>query len=221
VCDKSSKVKACGFIDRDYREELDISVSCDDKIVVSDYKDLEISMFESEALNKFLTEYASKNKILTKEKQIDIDLIREKVYSIASIIGKIRFYILKNDLHISLTEIEYSKFFNAKNFNICNEKLMSHINSRAKNKKNKKSITIEEIECAHKDTLPTKLLDNKFICSGHDVIAILGEMLKKQWGNNNGKEMERQNLEKLFRIGYPNDVFAKTTMYYKLYNLLK
>ena len=45
-------------------------------------------------------------------------------------------------------------------------------------------------------------------------------MLKKIWGTNNGKEMERENLEKLFRIGYPSEVFERSQMGIKLYGLL-
>ena len=54
--------KVLGVVDRDYREELGIKMPCKN-IAVTDYKDLEVMMFHSQALPKVITEFASKEKL--------------------------------------------------------------------------------------------------------------------------------------------------------------
>jgi len=68
--------------------------------------------------------------------------------------------------------------------------------------------------------LPGKLVDCKYLSSGHDVIEILGISLRKLWGTNSSNDVQRQKLERHFRIGYSNHEFAETEMFKKLYKLL-
>lgn len=205
-----------GFIDRDYREELNIVIKNKNIIVETDYRDIEISIFESEALEKVLREYGSHSKLPKVGDNIDMEKIKKNIYSNAKILGKIRFFIQKNKLEYTIKDLKYESFFDTSSLNICLNKLSNYLN--AINKID--FFNVNKINEIVKESLPSKLEDYKFICSGHNVIEILGLSLKKYYGTNDSKNVKKEELEKVFRIGYPNSDFIKTNMYKQLEFLL-
>jgi len=215
VIEENITATVFGFIDRDYRLELGVDIDVE-RIVVSDFRDLEISMFESDSLHRILVELGSENKLPAIGDGIDLDLIKRKIYSVSSIMGKLRFYSLKNNLRISFRKLNFVKFVDPNTLDINYEMLLQQINSI-----NESEISMEHIEKSFEEKLPEKLIDCKYICSGHDVIEILGISLKKLWGTNNSKDVSRKILEKHLRIGYSNDEFERTEMFNKLFKLLK
>lgn len=205
-----------GFIDRDYREELGIEVN-EDMIVISDFRDLEISMFESEALHKILVELGSSDKLPQLEcGTIDINNIKNSIYAIASKIGALRYYSLKERLNYKLKDLNFTKFICKKTLTINNNHLIAQINSISKSK-----INTEILDAAFNVPLPDRLQDVRNLCCGHDVIELLGISLRRLWGTNNSGVVDKKMLSAHFRIGYPESEFKSTNMYQKLSSIMK
>lgn len=216
VIEESITKFVLGFIDRDYREELGIVID-EKRIVMTDYRDLEISLFESTSLQRLIVEYGSKLKLpMHDDESIDLAYIKEKVYSVALKMGKLRYFSLKEGYNFSFKELDYSKFLHPRTLVLDEEKLINHINA-----KNEKKITLNVLQAMFKAELPVRLVDVKNICSGHDVIEVLGIALRKMWGTNNSGDVSRCNLERSFRIGFSNEEFSKTDMYKRLSRLLE
>ena len=202
-----------GFIDRDYREELGNAVT-NKMIVHTDFRDIEISMFESGALHKILAELGSNNKLPSLDcGSVNLEVIKEKIYQVASKIGALRYYSLKNGYNYKLKELNFSKFISQRNLEINTEKLINQINS-----KSEKKITIHDVCTAFELELPDRLTDSKNLCCGHDVTELLGVALRKLWGSNNS--IGKETLESSFRIGYSDHEFYQSEMYKQLAKLL-
>ncbi|WP_005224106.1 DUF4435 domain-containing protein [Marichromatium purpuratum] len=215
VIEENISERVFGFVDRDYREYLGIEIN-HEKIVISDFRDVEISFFESEALHKILVELGSENKLPKNHiGQINLKLIRDKIYNTSSIIGKIRFFSLKNKFSFSFNGLDFSKFINPRTLDIDLNKFLSQINSKSTD-----TMNVSQLNDAISMQLPDKLMDFKYLSSGHDIVEILGIALKKLWGSNNSGDVSRKQLERHFRIGYSNDEFFKTEMYKQLGILL-
>jgi len=215
IIEESIVASVFGFIDRDYRNELGLSVN-EKFVVITDFRDLEISLFESGCLHRILLELGSANKLPKLPcGSIHIEYVKEKIYSTAFKIGKLRYYSLKNSFNFPIQDLDFSKLINPKSLEVINEKLIAQLNSKSKHK-----INNEILEAAFSHDLPESLSDNKYICSGHDVIELLGISLKKLFGSNNSSIVAREQLEQLFRIGYSQHEFEQTSMFQKLNDLL-
>lgn len=216
VIEESITKTVFGFIDKDYREELGILVD-ETYIVTSDFRDLEISLFESTSLHRLIVEYGSKFKLpLQDDEAVDINVIKEKIYSIASEIGRLRYFSLKEGYDYPIKLLDFSKFIDSKTLELNKEKLISQINSKSTNK-----IDLDILKKISETELPKRLLDVKNICSGHDVIELLGLALRKMWGSNNSGDVTREKLESSFRIGYSTKEFSETEMFKRLHLLLE
>jgi hypothetical protein len=208
VVEESITASVLGFIDRDYREELDISID-EDNIVISDFRDLEISLFESSALHRLLAEYGSLNKLPYKKcGSVDIQYVKQKIYLAASYIGRIRYYSLKEALHYPIRKLDYVKFICPITLEINKPILIRQINS-----KSTKKIDLAIFHDAINQELPNRLLDVRNLCSGHDVVILLAISLRRLWGSNGSTDVIRKHIESSFRIGYSNEEFMKTNMY--------
>ncbi|RXJ71761.1 hypothetical protein CS022_19520 [Veronia nyctiphanis] len=197
-----------GFIDRDYREELgNKNTLCN--IVETDYRDLEISLFESSSLDKLLIEKGSSNKIPKKVGKIDTDEVRKHIYLIAKDLGKIRLGLLRDQNDISLKKIDYSKFIDKKSLNLNLANLVNQINAKNTNK-----LDIDYLKSKVDESCE---IENQFICCGHDISTILGISLHSLYGNG---KMNQEEVEEFLRSGYEEAIFKDTNMYKKLETLL-
>ncbi|MBV7599045.1 DUF4435 domain-containing protein [Aeromonas sp. sia0103] len=204
-----------GFIDRDYREELSIELNRS-KIITTDHRDLEITMFESGALHRILVELGSLTKLpCTSIGHVDLAAVRARIYDVAGKLGRIRFFSLKHNLGISLKRIDLSKAIDNKILNLDEQNLLAQINSTNENK-----LKAELLSSFYTHELPTSLNDPRFLCSGHDVSSILGIALKKLWGTNSSKDVEQEKIESHLRIGFSDKDFSDTEMYKQLCRLL-
>lgn len=215
IVEESIAKAVFGFVDRDYREELGI-VDDENHIVTTDFRDLEISLFESTSLHRLIAEYGSKFKLpMAAENTVNIQAIRDKIYSIAFKMGRLRYFSLKEKYYYPIKKLDFSKFVDTETLEINEKNLIAQVNAKSENK-----IDSGILKTMFEGELPKRLLDVKNLCSGHDVIELLGLALRKMWGSNNSGEVARTKLESSFRIGYSNEEFAQTQMFNKLNALL-
>lgn len=198
-----------GIIDRDYHDFKKSTI--EHNIIKTDFRDLEIIFFESnEVLRKIVNQFFSNTKKpLNKEGNINLDYIRQTIYSIVRIVGKLRLVnAIKNEcLCFSKQEeshYEFSKFV-AKNLDYDIEKFFTHIS--ASNRKTK-----EEIRALSNSIQLNGTHEDRFICSGHDVIYLLGLSLKNKFGNVDAKTADIKYLEPFIRNSYPTSDFLNTNL---------
>ena len=209
--DEETQHNVIGFIDKDYRDELGLSV-VDPKIINTDFRDLEISLIESTAFTRVVMEFCSKNKVpkSTAEK-IDFLKVKEKVYKLSELIGRVRYISHKEGYNFSFRNLKYDKFIDSRTLHLDFKKMMAHICTS-----NGIQSDDETIRFFREYELPNSLENEKYLCSGHDFMTILGISMKSKFGTNNGKDVAREKLESIFRVGYSDNEFFETTMYKSL-----
>ncbi|MCS6114129.1 DUF4435 domain-containing protein [Shewanella baltica] len=216
VIEENIAASVFGFIDRDYREHLGISID-ERNIVISDLRDLEVSMFESDGLHRILLELGSANKLPSLPcGSVDVSQVRNAIYAVASKLGKLRYFSLKYNKKYSFKKLDFSKIINISTLELINEKLIAQLNSVSDDK-----IDQDFLNSALATELPEKLLDARYLCSGHDIAELFGLSLRRMWGSNNTKEVEREKIESQFRISYSNEEFENTKMFLALNRLLE
>ena len=204
-----------GFIDRDYREYLGIHVE-QDNVVVSDYRDLEVTLFESEALLKVLVEFGSTAKLPNDSfGEIDVAAVRERIYEITQNMGRLRYTSLRNEWNLSFRDLDFSKFIDPRSLSIDEGMLLTILNSNKETK-----LTSDDINRAFNEELPSGLNSYQFISNGHDIYEVLGISLRRLWGSNSTKAVCSKEISRCFRIGYSDAEFTRTAMYERLCYLL-
>lgn len=210
---QQSSAKLLGLVDRDYRDHLNCQLS-HNQLVLTDFRDIENMLFNSSALARVISEYASINKIPKNNVgELDIDAIRRQIYSTSVILGKIRIYCQSNNFNISFKTVEHKKFVCEQTLSIDTSKFLAHLSGK---NSGKKGLSQEDFDKAQALKWPEQWLNQpQFIANGHDVMAILCIALRRMWGSNGG-EITPEKIESIFRIGYSDDDLKKSAMWCSL-----
>lgn len=210
---ENSKAKLLGLIDRDYRDHLSCQIS-NNRMILTDFRDIENMLFNSSALTRVISEYASDKKIPKKNNgEIDIEEIRNRIYSAALKLGKLRIYSQCKNLGINFKTIDHKKFTCDTTLRISEDSLLAHLNGKNPGKKNllKEDWDNSQLLTWEKDHLNQP----QFVANGHDVMALLCIALRKMWGSCSN-EITPDRLEGSFRIGYSNDDLKQSDMWRSL-----
>lgn len=212
----ASKAKLIGIIDRDYRDHLNCQAS-HENIVLTDFRDIENMLFNSSALKRVISEYASKNKIPKDGSDIpNTEEIKRLIYSSSIMLGKFRIYCQVNDKYVDFKKLDYVKFVCDKNLSIDAQKLINHLAGKNPGK----NLSINDWDSAQElSWSDAKLNAPQFIANGHDVMALLCLSFRKMWGSLGG-EMTIDKVEPIFRIGYSDDELEQSVMWCNLQRLL-
>lgn len=211
--EKNNKI-IVGVIDRDYHDYIGTMIH--ENIVMVDYRDLEICMFESdEALNKVLLEFGAPSKLpLNADERVDLAAFRKIIYDKALPLAKLRFFNASSESKITFPKpFKFEKCVSLLPFSIEIEKLVEYLAAYNKCAK-------ELLHQSLSKDIPPEYPANK-VCNGHDVICILGRSLQKNFGSNSdSKFVEGSKLEGAFRGSYPNNEFEASDFGKKIIALL-
>ncbi len=196
------------IVDADYHyiehdEELDSNNIC-----ITDFHDIEITLFESQSLEKLINEYGSNSKI--KKRNLDLNSLRNWIYESSSYIGALRLYSLRNKLGLSFKQLKegnYS-FVCKKTLKIALDKFISIITNTSQFPQLDSSILKTQINDIIKQEH-----DKRQLCSGHDVCAVLSIALKKIIGTHNSNLFNKNDVEKFLRMSFEEQYFHQTNLY--------
>ncbi|MEI7326093.1 DUF4435 domain-containing protein [Pectobacterium carotovorum] len=206
-----------GLIDRDYRDHRNCQLRFE-RLVLTDYRDIENMLFNSSALARVLSEYASMDKIPKENNdKLDLDFIRNCLYTACVQIGRFRVFCEKNDFFIDFKKIDYRKFVCDRTLLIDSNKFLENL--RGKNQ-NKKCLTQANWDTAQSLVWPGQLGEPEYIANGHDLMALLGIALRRLWGSHSGG-IKSESLEEVFRIGYSDEDLIATEMWCNLNRFLE
>lgn len=211
-----SKVKSdavvVGLMDRDYRDHHGCQLTIE-KIVFTDMRDVENMMFNSSALGRVISEYASIHKIPSNTNgSVDLPRMREKIYSVAVQLGKLRIYCESKNYEISFKDIDHKKFICDRMLSIDTTNLLRHVNGK---NVGKRSLVQADWETAQGLSWPGNLGQAEFLANGHDVMAIMSVALRRMWGTQGGG-VDADFIEGIFRIGYSDADLECTHMWCEL-----
>jgi len=206
-----------GVIDRDYREALGEQHEFN-YVVNTDFRDLEIMLLYSKAYERVVCELGSTYKLPhINETEINFTETRDCIIEISTTLGRFRFYCQQVKSGVSFAEIDHSKFIDYRTLILDPQALINHLNGKNIGVEN---LTIESWHASQNNQMPESINSDKFINHGHDTMTILGLALRRMWGTVSSKDSCRENIEKLFRIGFSDEEFQLTELYTNLTNHL-
>ncbi|MFM4725787.1 DUF4435 domain-containing protein [Aeromonas caviae] len=212
----NSEVKLFGIIDRDYRDHLNCQTS-HDSIILTDFRDIENMLFNSSALIRVISEYASIHKI---PKDVNgtanTDEIRNLIYDSSIMLGKFRIYCQSKNKNIDFKKIDHVKFICDRTLSIDAQAFIAHLAGKNQGK----DLSLDDWTAAQDLSWENAQLNApQFIANGHDVMALLCISFRKMWGSRGG-DMTTDKVEPIFRIGYPDNELETSAMWRSLEKLL-
>ncbi len=218
-----STLKLVVFVDRDYQVALR-NIDKIPNVVVTELRDIECMMFDSECFDRVIEEYVSDSKLAAlQENHISI---KNFVISLAAEIGCIRYASQKEKWGISFKALDFEKFLIKKGMIVDRAKFIGHINGAqtaeesTTERKEKKRLSADDYSNALEITNNCAALQHPLLrARGHDLVAILHFGLRKCWGNKVATDLTPEILEKTFHIAYP-EKFVKTTTFGIICNAL-
>lgn len=215
-CDSFEKQTVVGLIDRDYRD-FNGKNPKHPKIVITDYRDIENILFESNALCSVYTEYGSTEKLPKKGKDsIDFNCVKKEINNVAVKIGKYRAYCYCHDINISFDDLDYDKFVD-KDLSFNNQKFIKHLMGKKNNCALMSSIKWTDTQSD--EWIPKGYCSPVFICNGHDLMAVVAISLKKKYGNQKGS-IDHEEVESLFRLAIDKNDLQQYKFWKNLEQLL-
>ncbi|HLO85714.1 MAG TPA: DUF4435 domain-containing protein [Nostocaceae cyanobacterium] len=190
------------IVDADF-SRLEEDLPNNPNLLLTDYHDLEIMLFNSPALDKVMRELGSEEKIKAFGKNIFLTLLEA-----GKIIGYLRWTSLKFNLNLKFEDLTFSKFLDPKTLIIDIVKLIKTVKDHSR-----KPELIEQDIQSKLETLKSDSHDLRQICCGHDLICILSVGLGKTWGTQNNNDVKPEKLEMILRLAYEASYFRTTQLY--------
>ncbi len=181
-----------------------------DNLLLTDSHDLETMILKSPALEKFLNEYGSEEKIKKFVAQQGKD-IREKLLDEGVHLGYLRWVSLDeldNEHKLKFEGLSFSKFLDKKNLTLNPQKLIKVV----KNHSQKQGINEEYLQ-KKINSKKQKAYNPWYVCCGHDLTAILSEGLRHSFGSRETSEVKLEIAEKNLRLAYEHAYFVSSKLY--------
>lgn len=210
ILDKDKFSGILAIVDADFwvLEKVDLASQ---NVLLTDAHGLETMLFQSPAFDKFLAEFCSEDKLKTMiEQRKDV---RGILLEIARPIGYLRWYSIRNNLHLKFEGLRFKKFVNIKNLAFSQIDLIKAI----KNNSNRPELDEEKLE-ADLDELQNEAHDIWHICCGHDLVSVLSIGLRSVFGTYEAKQVESNFIGCILRVSYEHSYFQKTNLYRDIQN---
>ena len=208
ILEKEEVSGVLGMIDKDFgsffpNEELP------DNIVCTDENDVEMMILCSPALEEFLIQFGSEQKIQQVRTKTGKEP-RDLIFEAASRIGAARVVSRREGWNLKFTGVGI-RFQTNKSIDIDFEAQCSSILMQPTN--GVKPAIQEFVDQAN--VLTESVSENRLLCRGHDCIRILGRGIRHLFGTMSEFESKKgeKNLERVLRLAYDQDYFRSTEIY--------
>ncbi len=199
-----------GVIDRDYRDQNN-SQPMVRGLILTDLRDIEGVMFWSSALHRVYCELGSLEKLPKRTRgEVDYSLIRKQIISTCAKIGLFRSYCYMSGQSVSFRELNYAKFICDRSLNLEVSRFLDHLRGRNSGTNRIDNTAWDEAQSAKH--LRQEYRDPKWICHGHDLMAMVTISLRRMWGSNGG-QVSREEIESNFRVGFSDAELEATSMW--------
>lgn len=197
-----------GIIDKDFHVLLHDGVTENNQLFFTDSNDIEMMLFNSVSLEKFLAIYADQNKLNAGEKP------RNRILNAASCLGALRVVSLVNRYNLRFDGFECKDFIDRNTLLPDSKKLIKKITQRTISNGTSVSVTEEVLESQASDLMQVYYPHD--LCNGHDVLDILGIAMTKCFSSLPATQYNPDTIFGYLLMGYSNNEFHETQLYNKL-----
>ena len=197
-----------GIIDKDFHVLLHDGVTENNQLFFTDSNDIEMMLFNSVSLEKFLAIYADQNKLNAGEKP------RNRILNAASCLGALRVVSLVNRYNLRFDGFECKDFIDRNTLLPDSKKLIKKITQRTISNGTSVSVTEEVLESQASDLMQVYYPHD--LCNGHDVLDILGIAMTKCFSSLPATQYNPDTIFGYLLMGYSDNEFHETQLYNKL-----
>ena len=197
-----------GIIDKDFHVLLHDGVTENNQLFFTDRNDIEMMLFNSVSLEKFLAIYADQNKLNAGEKP------RNRILNAASCLGALRVVSLVNRYNLRFDGFECKDFIDRNTLLPDSKKLIKKITQRTISNGTSVSVTEEVLESQASDLMQVYYPHD--LCNGHDVLDILGIAMTKCFSSLPATQYNPDTIFGYLLMGYSDNEFHETQLYNKL-----
>lgn len=213
LAEEKGFINVLGIIDKDYHNINNDGVIQNQQLYFTDDNDIEMMLFNSNSLNKFLEVCGSEKKLKT------VDNPRELVLKAAFPIGILRSISLLNQYCLWFEDFDYKSVIDKNNLTIDVDKLVSKIIDRTRCKG--KTVTETKENIVNQISAILESGNNKDYCNGHDVFAILCIAMTKLFATASANDYTENVVFNYLLVGYSAAEFEKTSLYAKISNWIE
>lgn len=197
-----------GIIDKDFHILLKDNIIENSQLFFTDSNDIEMMLFNSDALEKFLSIYANESKLNK------MGSPRECIVNAASYLGALRALSLVNKYNLRFDGFECKDFINKNTLNPDTKKLIKKIKQRTISNGTSVAVKDELLESQAKDFREKYNLHE--LCNGHDVLDILGFAMTKCFASLSANQCNQDIIFGHLLMGYSDKEFHRSRLYNKL-----
>jgi hypothetical protein len=195
--------KVMGIVDRDL-DELEGRV-LSPPIFYTDYRDMEMMLINSPALDQVIAEYGDTDRVERFEKQYGS--IRDTVISSAYHIGLLMYISIIRGYNLNFRNLNFRNFINKKDLGMDVHKMIREVilntsGCEISSKGIERDLSM--LESKHSDKIP--------FARGHDAVDILLIGLRDNFGAYNASNLNEGALGGSLRLAYSAEYFAKTRL---------
>ncbi|MCI0486402.1 MAG: DUF4435 domain-containing protein [Blastocatellia bacterium] len=206
ILERESFKGVLSIVDTDF-DFVEGKLPASQNLLFTDHHDLEIMLFNSQALEKVLTQFGSAEKIDKFQEQYKKD-IRTVLLEAGRTIGYLRWLSLQQNLGLDFEGLSYGGFLDVSSLEVDALKLIKVV------KNHSQKHALDETEILNDlQGLISVTHDDLHICCGHDLSAILSIALRKALGSNKADDVRAEMLEKFFQLSFEASIFSATRLY--------
>ncbi|MCD1293558.1 hypothetical protein CUJ83_00920 [Methanocella sp. CWC-04] len=219
--DGDDEKRVIGIVDSDY-SRLDGESLEMPNLFMTDTHDLETLIIRSQALNKFLIQYASYTKLnsfvvrydRTSQQEPDI---RHILVNSGKYLGYFVWLNQRKGWNFDFSDIDYGRFVDAETLRIDSNRMVEHVVSRCNGKRR---YYIDEVENSLFKMIRSKGGEDDLwqVCRGHDLVEILLIGIKRIFGYDGAKDLvnSREDVERNLRLSFGVIHLVSTSLYASL-----
>lgn len=197
-----------GIIDKGFHVLLQDGITENDQLFFTDSNDIEMMLFNSVSLEKFLNIHGDENKLKVG------DSPRDRILNAGSYIGALRMVSLSNRYNLRFDGFECKDFIDRNTLVPDAKKLIRKITQRTTSNGTSVSVAEEILEGQANEFARAYCPHD--LCNGHDVFDILGFAMTKCFASLPANQYNPDTIFGYLLMGYSNNEFHETQLYNKL-----
>lgn len=194
-----------GIIDKDFHVLLQDGITENDQLFFTDSKDIEMMLFNSVSLERFLNIHGDENKLKVGGSP------RDRILNAGSCIGALRMVSLSNRYNLRFDGFECKDFIDRNTLVPDFKKLIRKITQRTASNGTSVSVAEAILEGQANECMRAYCLHD--LCNGHDVFDILGIAMTKCFASLPSNQFNPDALFGYLLMGYSNNEFHETKLY--------
>jgi len=177
-----------------------------ENLCLTDAHDLDLTIFATSALDRYLAEFADKD-ALQREFKSDLKALRQRVLTASLPIAYCRLMSEQQNLDLYFKDLRHDEFISVDDLTVEIDAVTTKIIARSRT-----SCTVSRLK-TYVTGSAVKSYDLYQLANGHDVAAILGIALRKLVGSRRMPQTWASEIESGLRLAFDWEAITNTLMY--------